>query len=206
MTLTLTAVTYAQVRKWRACGESRTHYDSQYQPTDTVTALDCITDKTLTDRQAIVWTLWLLAHTDRKTAVSLVCDCAERALKKYYKCDDQRPAEALALVRRWLAGEPITKGALRKAADAAYAAAADAADAADAYAAYAAAAAAYAAAAYAAYAAYAAAAADADAAYAAAYAAAYDAAYDADAADAERTWQRKHITAVLRKIQREVTK
>ena len=123
--LTLTAVTYQQVIDMGACYMARTHFGAIYQPTDTGSALDCINDTTLDDRTAISWSLWLLAHTDRRTLVSLACDIAERAIDLYYKRDDTRPRAATALVRRWLAGESVTRAELRTAAAAADAAAAE---------------------------------------------------------------------------------
>ena len=123
------------------------------------------------------WMLWLLGKMadkpgwlTRKEVVSIACDCAETALK-FVQPGENRPAECIAVVRKWIAGT-ATKEAVKTARYAAYAAA----DGAAAYAAADAAAyAAYAAAAYAAYGAAAYAAADA-AAYAAYGAAAYAAA------------------------------
>ena len=136
------------------------------------------------------WMLWLLSQMidksewlSHKQVILIACDCAEASLK-YVKAGETRPADCIAITRRWVLGlatiEEVKEA--RNAAYAAYAAAAAAAYAnvayaAAAYAAYAAAAyanVAYAAAAYAAaaYAAYAAAAAAAAAYAAAAYAAA----------------------------------
>jgi hypothetical protein len=129
------------------------------------------------------WMLWLLGKMadkpswlTRKEVVGIACDCAETALK-YVKPGETRPAECIAVVRKWIAGT-ATIGEVKIVRIAAEAAAAYADAAAEAYAAEA-----YAAAAYAA--------ADADAdAYAAAYAdaaaeaAAYVAAYAAEAAEA----------------------
>ena len=97
--------------------------------------------------------LWLVARygeVDHKTIVSIACDCAEPALA-YVPAGENRPAECIAVVRRWLKDEATIEEveaaadaaraarAARAAADAAWAAA-DAADAAWAAAAWAAAA------------------------------------------------------------------
>ena len=132
------------------------------------------------------WMLWLLGNMQdkpgwltHKQVTSIVCDCVEPALK-YVKPGETRPAECLAVVRKWIKGE-ATIEEVEKAKEAAYAAAANAF--------YAASDAAYAAAvAYAADAAVAAASdasyAASDAASAAASAAAYAAASDAAEANA----------------------
>jgi len=175
-TLTLTPVAWERIfRKtgngYGGCGTAETALARLSG--QTVTALDCITAPELDDRNAINYTLWLLARTDRKMLIWLACDMAERALPKFERRfpDDKRPRAAIELARKRASGGRVTKTQLRTyaahaAAYAAYAAAyADAADAAAADAAY--------------------------AADAAAYAAAYA---------AERHWQREHITAVLTAI------
>ena len=78
------------------------------------------------------WMLWLAARygdVPQKTIVAIACDCAEPALAF---TSDPRPAECIAVVRRWLKDE-ATISDVRAAARAAYAAAyADADAAADA--------------------------------------------------------------------------
>ena len=73
------------------------------------------------------WMLWLAArygNVPRKTIVAIACDCAEPALAF---TSDPRPAECIAVVRRWLKDE-ATISDVRAAANAAGAAgAADAA-------------------------------------------------------------------------------
>jgi hypothetical protein len=137
------------------------------------------------------WMLWLLEKMaekpgwlTRKQVVGIACDCAETALK-YVKPDETRPAECIAAVRKWIAGEATIED-VRKARRA------------SAYAAYAAAAAA-AAAAYAADAAYDAAAYAATAATYAAYAADAYAAADADAAAYARKTAFKLSADICRK-------
>ena len=128
------------------------------------------------------WANWLIVRVmNYKQYVSYAVFSAEQVIDIYEKQypDDKCPRNAIEAAKKCIDNPNAeNKKAADAAADAAYAAAAAAyaADAADA---------AYAAAAY------------------AAAAAAADAA-DAAAAYAERAWQRKHITAVLRKIQREV--
>ena len=85
------------------------------------------------------WMLWLAARygdVPRKTSVAIACDVAEPALKY---TTDPRPAECLAVVRRWLEGEATLEevkaagaaadaaAAATRVADAAVGAAADAA-------------------------------------------------------------------------------
>ena len=51
------------------------------------------------------WLLWLVVRygdTPRKTIAAIACDCAEPAL---IHTQDQRPAECIATVRRWLKDE-----------------------------------------------------------------------------------------------------
>ena len=67
------------------------------------------------------WMLWLAARygdVPQKTIVAIACDCAEPALAF---TSDPRPAECIAVVRRWLKDE-ATISDVRAAAHAAYAA------------------------------------------------------------------------------------
>ena len=80
------------------------------------------------------WMLWLVARygdIPRKTIVSVACDCVEPALAH---TTDPRPAECLAVVRRWLKDEAAIEEVrvAARAARAAARAAAQAAQAADA--------------------------------------------------------------------------
>ena len=144
------------------------------------TAIDWVKGKSLAEAWNTChrgdWMLWLAARygdVPQKAIVAIACDCAEPALAF---TSDPRPAECIAVVRRWLKDE-ATISDVRAAANAAGAAGAAAAWAADAAAD----------AAYAAYAAANAAAGAANAAAGAAYAAwaAANAAYAAGAAGAE---------------------
>ena len=140
------------------------------------------------------WMLWLLTKQlgkkgwpTRKQLVAAACDCAETVLH-FVPAKEKRPAKALAITRKWLAGKATLKQ-VREAADAAFAAAFATAYVADA--AYAAASAADAA--------YAADAADAATAAAAAAAAAAYAADAAAYAAGAQTKANKQMADIIRK-------
>lgn len=174
--LTLTAASWQKISgPWNAC-EDHVVAVKAGLGVKSITALQVIEMPGQTDKDAVFRALWLLARTDRRTAVYLAKKAAEHVLPIFEakRPADKRPRECLRTIKRWLAGK-ATETELRTA----YASARD-----DAYVA------AYAAAFVAAYA----------AADVAAFAAADAAACAAADAAAERKWQRAMITRELRKL------
>ena len=89
------------------------------------TAIDWVKGKSLAEAWSTCrhgdWMLWLAARygdVPQKTIVAIACDCAEPALAF---TSDPRPAECIAVVRRWLKDE-ATISDVRAAAHAVYAA------------------------------------------------------------------------------------
>jgi hypothetical protein len=111
-------------RGWNGCSAAKQQL--QRLAGQTVTALDCINAPELSDADAVSYTLWLLWHTDIKTARWLACDCAERVLPIFEQRipGDKRPRECIETVRRWCCGEATEAEMLKAAAaaDAAWAA------------------------------------------------------------------------------------
>ena len=73
------------------------------------TAIDWVKGKSLAEAWSTCrhgdWMLWLAARygdVPQKTIVAIACDCAEPALAF---TSDPRPAECIAVVRRWLKDE-----------------------------------------------------------------------------------------------------
>ena len=134
--MTELTTTFELLRQHDACTEGYTKLARHLGGVNAYGRTTPITLLTILESNGIADTLWSLRavppeqrETRDHLAREFACDCAERVLPLYegrYP-DDPRPREAIAVVRRYLAGTATEAELRAAAADAAYAAAAAAA-------------------------------------------------------------------------------